>query len=352
MTVSLPVLPAEAWGHASAAPRSSATPSTGPLADPLGRGVGYLRLSLTEACAMRCVYCRPSFLRNPRNEQRLRPQQLERLVRHLAKHHGLVKVRLTGGDPTSRPELTEIIERIAAVPGIEDLAMTTNGLTLARQAKAYRRAGLMRVNVSLDTLDPQRFRRMTGVDGLQRVLDGIDEAVAVGLTPVKLNTVVVRGENLDDLPGLLGYAADRGVTLRMIELMPMGPLADGWDERYAPERMMRRALAETVTRYTPLRQGHDAARRYRVGLRDGRSATLGFITPMSCNFCADCNRLRVAADGTLYPCLMDRPAGSIADALGPGTTGRQIDAALRASLSHKAPEHPTTGYVMMTKIGG
>ncbi|MEM1211779.1 MAG: GTP 3',8-cyclase MoaA [Planctomycetota bacterium] len=356
MSVSLPVLPAEALRpdpQIQATHRAAATPApNGPLADPLGRGVGYLRLSLTEACAMRCVYCRPSFLRNPRNEQRLSPAQLERLVRHLARHHGLHKVRLTGGDPTSRPELLEIIERIAAVPGIDDLAMTTNGLTLARQAEHYRRAGLKRVNVSLDTLDTQRFRAMTGVDGLDQVLAGIDAATDAGLTPIKLNTVVVRGQNLDDLPGLVGFAADRGITLRMIELMPMGPLAEGWDERYAPERMMRRALAGTVTRYTALRQGHDAARRYRVRLRDGRSATLGFITPMSCNFCADCNRLRVAADGTLYPCLMDRPTGSIADALQPGTTRRRIDSALRAALAHKAPEHPTTGFVTMTRIGG
>ncbi|MEX2672913.1 MAG: radical SAM protein, partial [Phycisphaeraceae bacterium] len=262
------------------------------LQDTHGRRIGYLRLSLTKACAMRCTYCRPAKLSQPRGEPMLSVHEIDSLVRHLAAHHGLHKVRLTGGDPTSRPELTEIIGRIAAVPGIDDLAMTTNALTLPHRAREYAAAGLKRVNISLDTLDPERFARLTGVDGLARVLQGIAAAEAAGLSPIRINSVVVRGQNEQDLPNLVRFAAARGLEVRFIELMPMGPLAAQWGERYVSEAKMHEHLDAIVCHWAPVEQGHDAARRYRVTLDDGAQATIGFITPMSCNFCAACNRIR------------------------------------------------------------
>ena len=304
---------------------------------------------------MRCTYCRPAKLENPRGEERLSPEEIEGLVRHLVERHGLRKVRLTGGDPTSRGELTEIIRRVAEVPGVKDLAMTTNGLTLPRRASEYAAAGLGRVNISLDTLDRRRFAKLTGVDGLGRVLEGIDAALEAGLWPIKLNTVVVRGQNEQDLPDLVRFAAERGLEARFIELMPMGPLADRWRERYVPEARMRRRLDGAIVSWRALEQGHDAARRYRVVLDDawgGREATIGFITPMSCNFCSDCDRIRVAADGTLYPCLMDRPAGSLRPALRSGLDPDRLDGLLAAGLARKAPEHPHDGFAVMTHIGG
>lgn len=330
-----------------------ATPPTPGLpAAPDGRTIGYLRISLTRGCAMRCLYCRPAVDRNPHAEQRLTPAQLEALARHLVGRHGVKKIRLTGGDPTSRPDLLQIIERLAAIPGLDDLAMTTNGLTLARQAHRYREAGLKRVNVSLDTLDRRRFAHMTGVDGLAQVLAGLDAAHAAGLTDIKLNTVVVRGQNLDDLPSLLKFAADRALTLRLIELMPMGPLAADWQGRYVDERAMRRRLAETVRRYELLDQGRSAARPYRVTLRDGRRLTLGFITPMSCNFCHACDRLRIGADGAIFPCLMDQPRGTVAPAFVGGFDSKLCDTLLARAYRHKADVHPETGPTVMTHIGG
>ncbi len=320
--------------------------------DPLGRGIGYLRLSLTRGCSMRCTYCRPETDANPRGELRLSPSEIEQLVRHLTEHHGLNKVRLTGGDPTSRPELLQIIERIASVPGVADLAMTTNGLTLERMAQHYRAAGLRRVNISLDTLDRDRFTRLTGVDGLDRVLRGIDAARAAGLSPIKLNTVVVRGQNESCLIELARFAAPRNLELRFIELMPMGPLASDWRERYVPASEVRERLSRAMRFDSLLPQGHDAARRHHVTLDDGRRATIGFITPMSCNFCADCNRLRITADGGIYPCLMDHPAGSLLSALRPAFDAERVDRLLRQAYTKKQPEHPAAGPVTMTAMGG
>lgn len=324
----------------------------GGLVDRLGRGVGYLRLSLTKACSMRCTYCRPGRIASIRGEPTLTLDEIQRLVEHLADRHGLSKVRLTGGDPTSRRELTEIIERVAGVKGVRDVAMTTNGLTLVKRAREYRDAGLRRINISLDTLHPQRFAALTGVDGLERVLRGLDAARDAGLWPIRLNSVVVRGQNEQDLPDLVRFAAANGYEARFIELMPMGPLASSWKQRYVPESDMWAILDPIIRSWTPIEQGHDAARRYRVRLDDGAEAVIGFITPMSCNFCAACNRIRIAADGRLYPCLMDKPAGSILEALRPEFDPGLLDAILAQGLGQKRDEHPHDGHAVMTHIGG
>jgi cyclic pyranopterin phosphate synthase len=345
----LPVLTNARHTAESAVSATTATPP--PLRDHFGRGIGYLRLSLTKACAMRCLYCRPAMLEQPRDEPQLTPGEIEALVRHLAERHGLSKVRLTGGDPTSRREFKDILARVARVSGIDDLAITTNGLTLRRHAQAYADAGLKRLNISLDTLDPERFATLTGVDQLDRVIEGIDAAKKAGLDPVKLNTVVVRDRNESDLPGLVHFAADRGLEARFIELMPMGPLAEKWAERYVPEFEIWRALEPIVEQAQPLEQGSDAARRYRVRLSDGRWVTVGVITPMSCNFCANCNRIRIASDGTLYPCLMDEPADSLLPAVRP-FDGELLDRYLADGLAGKRAEHPHDGFVTMTHIGG
>lgn len=301
---------------------------------------------------MRCTYCRPALIDRPHGEPMLDVDEVENLVGHLAERHGLYKVRLTGGDPTSRPDLGRIIAAIAGVPGVSEVAMTTNALTLPHRARDYAEAGLQRVNVSLDTLDRQRFKTMTGVDGLGRVLAGLDAAESAGLGPIRLNTVVVRGQNDGDLSSLVRFAARRGFEARFIELMPMGPLAAQWAERYVSEAEMRRRLDPMVHHWQPMAQGHDAARRYRVTLDDGQQATVGFITPMSCNFCAACNRIRIAADGTLYPCLMDKPANSLLPALRPRFDADYLDELIAIGLERKAPEHPHEGFVVMTHIGG
>ncbi len=323
----------------------------GPLADAQGRTIAYLRLSLTKGCSMRCTYCRPAFYDAPHDEPVLSPGEIEQLVRHLAARYGLNKVRLTGGDPTARPDLLEIIERLARGPAVAELAMSTNGLTLAKKAAEYRQAGLHRVNVSLDSLDPARFAAITGVDGLPRVLAGIDAAAAAGLR-VKLNTVVLRKENDEELPALLAFAAERGLEIRFIELMPMGPLAAQWSQRYVSVAEMRRRLSPRVTHWHPLPRTSASARREEVMLEDRRTAIVGFITPMSNHFCDRCDRIRIAADGTLYPCLMDEAGPALLPALRPRLDERELDRLLRAGLRGKAAVHPHDAPAVMTSIGG
>lgn len=322
------------------------------MQDGHGRRIRYLRLSLTRACGMRCVYCRPAALRSDAADDTLTPSELQALVQHLVSTHGLRKVRLTGGEPTTRADLLEIVSRLAGISGLQELALTTNGLLLERLATPLARAGLRRVNVSLDSLEARRFARITGVDGLPRVLAGIAAAVRSGLAPVKLNTVVVRGENDDELPGLVRFAAERGLEIRFIELMPMGPLADQWSQRYVSEADMRERLDPSVREWIEMPRDAGSARRFRVVLADGRSARVGFITPMSCPFCDRCDRIRIGSEGALYPCLMDRPSGSLRAALRPVFDSRRLDSILATGLGTKAVEHPAVGFGVMTHIGG
>lgn len=319
--------------------------------DSHGRTVSYLRLSLTPVCQLRCVYCGPSFHTNHAPDM-LTPAELERAVRRLVGSHGVRKVRLTGGDPTARSDLVEIIERLARIEGIADLAMTTNGLSLATRAREYADAGLGRVNVSLDSLDREQFKCTTGVDGLERVRKGIDAALETCMAPLKINTVVLRGENEAQLPGLVRFAAARGVAIRFIELMPMGPLASSCADRYIPAEAMRASLDGVIAEWTPLTQGSDSAASFRVRLHTGETATVGFITPMSCNFCSACNRIRIASDGSLYPCLMDRPAASIMPAVRPRFDPDAFDRLLLRGMAQKKREHPMRGHVTITIVGG
>ena len=318
------------------------------------RPLHYLRLSITTQCPMRCLYCRPAGVEETADfaEPPLSSQEIETLVRHLIIGHCLRKVRLTGGDPTSRDDLLEIVSRLALVPGLETLAMTTNGLRLPHLAADLAAAGLHRINISLDSLDADRFARITGTTGLSQVLRGIEAAQASGLEPVKINTVVMRGRNDDEVGDFVRFAATRDVEIRFIELMPMGPLAAQWRDLYVPSATVRATLEPLVKRWQPATQGADSAHCFDLELKGGGRARVGFISPMSCPFCSACNRLRVASNGAYYPCLMDRPAGSLLPALRPRFDPALLDSLLAAGLAAKAPEHPSTGFVRMTHIGG
>lgn len=319
--------------------------------DAQGRTIRYLRLSVTPACSMRCAYCRPAADGGGASEM-MSVGEIRALVGHLTRNHGLRKVRLTGGEPTARPDLLDIVRSLTSLQKPPTVVLTTNGLTLHRQARELADAGLHRVNISLDSLDRANFRRITGIDALDLALRGIDAALAAGLTPVKLNCVVLRGHNDHELGDLVRFAARRGVEIRFIELMPMGPLAGRWQDRFVSEGEMRRRLEGTVATWQPLAIGSEAARRHRVTLDEGGACTIGFITPMSCPFCDACDRIRIGADGTLYPCLMDRPSGGVLEALRPALDPERLDAILARGLAGKAPEHPAAGVGVMTRIGG
>jgi len=340
-----------AHGKVEIVPRKLPLLSTGPaLRDATGRMVGYLRLSLTRACGMRCLYCRPEVIAHPADEL-LSVGELETFARFLVERYGLRKIRLTGGEPTARRELLQIAERLAQIEGLRELTLTTNGLTLAKAAADFVAAGIGRVNVSLDSLDPDRFAALTGVRGVERVVAGIDAAARAGLGP-KVNTVVMRGHNDAELPELLKFALRRGLEIRFIELMPMGPLASRFDDWFVSGDEVRERLSPVVATWTPLAHGSAAARRHAVMLRDGTSGTVGFVTPMSDHFCDGCNRVRVAGDGSFYPCLMGPPAGNVREALRPELDDVRLARLLEAGLGGKPERHSPWGHGVMTDIGG
>ena len=322
------------------------------MEDIFSRRIRYLRLSITPACAMRCVYCRPEVYQGGGLGDFLSVEEMARLVAYLVEQHGLRKVRVTGGEPTSRPDVVEIVGRLAGICGLEQLVMTTNGLTLARQAMAFKKAGLQRINVSVDSLNAARFAKITGVAGLERVLRGIEAAREAGLSPVKINCVVVRGENEDELADLLLWAAAEELEIRFIELMPMGPLRDRWSQRYVTEGQMRHHLNRVVEEWRAVEYGSASARKYEARLRNGGMAKVGFITAMSQPFCGQCDRLRITAEGEIYPCLMDEPRGNIMPAIRPVFDEEHLEAILRKCLSVKAREHPAYGFAVMTQLGG
>ena len=276
----------------------------GCINDAFNRPINYLRVSVTDRCNLRCVYCMPTDgVQLMPHEDILRYEEIERIVR-AASSLGLSKVRLTGGEPLVRAGIVGLVHALANVPGIDDLAMTTNGILLAQQARALAAAGLRRVNVSLDTLRPERFARLCRVGRLEQVLEGIEAAQAEGLAPVKLNTVVVRGLNDDEVAEIARTTLERDWHVRFIELMPMVQSGDWEADGYVPASEIK-ARVETVGPLTPAagpaRPGDGPARYYRL---PGARGTVGFITPVSEHFCFQCNRLRLTADGKLRPCLL------------------------------------------------
>jgi cyclic pyranopterin phosphate synthase len=275
------------------------------LADRFGRQLTYLRISVTDRCNMRCDYCRPAadaYKAEPHN-QILRYEEIERIVR-VAAGMGVTKLRITGGEPLVRRDLLTLVEKLAVVDGITDLSLTTNATLLGKYAADLAAAGLKRVNISLDSLNSLRFRKLTGGE-LAPVLAGIEAAKAAGLFPIKLNTVLMRGINAggehSEVAELIDFAAANKATIRFIELMPMKQGMD-WDKHYISidEVLQREDVRARVDVDTVL-QTENTAARY-LPLKDG-SGEVGFIMPMSERFCEGCNRLRLTSDGGLRSCL-------------------------------------------------
>ncbi|MEA3345258.1 MAG: GTP 3',8-cyclase MoaA, partial [Chloroflexota bacterium] len=273
------------------------------LIDRYGRAITYLRISVTDRCNLRCVYCMPAegiHLRS--HEEILRYEEIVRIVR-VAVGMGIRFVRLTGGEPLVRKELVKLVRMLRAIPGLEELSMTTNGTLLADHAQALAEAGLDRVNISLDSLRPERFHRITRLGNLSDVLKGIEAAERAGLVPLKLNTVVMRGLNDDEVVELARLTLEHGWHVRFIEPMPVGSRTL-WDGiRYVPGSEVRDRIEEALgsLRSTQGPKGHGPARNFKLPRSLG---TVGFITPWSENFCASCNRMRLTADGRIRPCLL------------------------------------------------
>ena len=265
------------------------------MLDRFGRSITYLRLSVTELCNLRCRYCMPEegICKLPR-EQILTQEEMIRAV-EAAAELGIVKVRITGGEPLIRPDILDICRKVSQVEGIQETVITTNGIRLPELAVPLREAGVQRVNISLDTLDPYKYTRMTRGGKLEDALHGIQAALEAGFSKVKINTVLIGGFNDDEIRKLAQLTMDWPVDVRFIELMPMAGNAEFGPESYIPVARVVDALPEAV-----FEQDEGVARMYRI---PGAAGRIGLISALSQHFCASCSRIRLTADGHLKPCL-------------------------------------------------
>lgn len=296
-----------------------------PLIDQFGRRITYLRLSVTDRCDLRCAYCMPerqTFL--PRKEV-LSLEELHSLALGFI-DRGVNKIRLTGGEPLVRRDMIELVRALGRKlgDGLDELTLTTNATQLAQHAEDLFEAGVRRVNVSLDTLDRKTFAELTRRDSLPQVLEGIAAAQAAGLA-VKLNTVALKGVNEAEIPALVEWAHGRGMELTLIEVMPLGEVEGDRFDQYLPLDAVRKALEQRFTLTPSAHRSGGPARYVDVAETGGR---LGFITPLTGNFCEGCNRVRVTATGQLFACLGGMEQVDLRAAL----RGEDPDAALAAAL--------------------
>ncbi len=305
-----------------------------PLVDSFGRVHRDLRISVTDRCNFRCTYCMPEegMTWLPKDDV-LTFEELERVARVLVERHGIESIRLTGGEPTVRAHLPVLVRKLAALP--VDLALTTNGATLRSVAAGLAAAGLRRVNVSLDTLRPERFLELTRRDQLDDVLDGIDAAVAAGLAPVKLNVVVVRGVNDDEIVELAAFGRSRGVTVRFIEWMPLDA-SDAWtnDQVVTQAEIVERVGAAFPLE--PIRRGSEPAERFRY--LDG-AGEVGVIPSVTRPFCEQCDRIRLTADGQLRSCLFSLEDHDLRGVLRAGGDDDELSDAIEACVGAKWAGH-------------
>lgn len=306
-----------------------------PLVDGFGRRIGYLRLSVTDRCDFRCSYCMPMEMGFLPKSEILTLEELDSIASAFVAR-GVTRIRLTGGEPLVRKGLLTLVESLSRYlgQGLEELTLTTNGSQLARFAEPLRAAGVRRINVSLDTLDEGRFRRITRTGELAPVLEGLAAARAAGLR-VKINMVALKGLNEDDILPMAQWCAERGHDLTYIETMPLGLVEEDRTDRYLPLTEVRRRLESRLTLVPTAERTGGPARYVRVA-ETGQQ--LGFITPLTHNFCESCNRVRVTATGTLFLCLGQDNRLELRDILreqGPGA----LDAALDKAMKLKPEGH-------------
>lgn len=324
------------------------------IADAWGRNIFYLRVSVTDRCNFRCAYCMPpTGVEWLSHREILSYEEIERVIR-VAARLGVYKVRITGGEPLLRKGLINFIRNVAAMPGILDLAMTTNGGLLSEYAAKLKEVGLTRVNVSLDTLRPDRFKQLTGTDMLEKVLEGIEAACNTGLTPVKINVVVMKDLNEDELADFARMTLTKPYQIRFIEHMPFRS-AKGKNEKLVSVSRMKEILAAGgFPTLLPTTQGDGPARVFRI---PGALGSVGFISPVTSHFCEECNRIRLTADGRIKPCLLSDQEHNIKTILRSGCTDQDLEDYLVKAVWDKPSQHlldeATTELNQgMFKIGG
>jgi GTP 3',8-cyclase len=310
----------------------------GALVDRLGRTHDSLRLSVTDRCNLRCLYCMPESTDDFQDaESLLSFQHVQRVVGVLASV-GVSKVRFTGGEPTLRARLPELVAMIRGVEGITDLAMTTNGLRMVDLAVPLKEAGLQRVNISLDALSDEVFQRMARRDGLDRTLDGIAATLAAGFDEVRLNALAIRGLNEDQIVPLVEFARDRNLTMRFIEYMPLGGDRSWREDQVLTGSEARRIIERAIGPLTSIARPHPSQPSSDFGFVDGRGG-VGFINPVTEPFCGACNRLRLTASGALRNCLFSHREWDLKPLLDAGAGDDALLASIHDCVLNKEPGH-------------
>ncbi|QWW69755.1 GTP 3',8-cyclase MoaA [Rhizobium sp. WYJ-E13] len=308
----------------------------GPMIDPFGRAVTYLRVSVTDRCDFRCTYCMAENMTFLPKKDLLTLEELDRLCSaFIAK--GVRKIRLTGGEPLVRKNIMYLVRQLGEQigSGLDELTITTNGSQLARHAQELYDCGVRRINVSLDTLDPDKFRRITRWGDFAKVMEGIDAAQKAGLK-IKLNAVALKDFNEAEMPAMLRFAHGRGMDLTVIETMPMGEIEEDRTDQYLPLSKLRADLEAQFTLTDIDYQTGGPARYVRVAETGGR---LGFITPLTHNFCESCNRVRLTCTGTLYMCLGQNDAVDLRAALRATEDDGLLHAAIDEAITRKPKGH-------------
>lgn len=265
------------------------------MIDNYGRNINYLRLSVTQRCNLRCAYCG---MECEKNEREMTPQDIEKAVSVFA-DLGIRKVRLTGGEPLVRKDIIEIAKRVSSVKGIETVALTTNGVLLEEYAEPLKKAGVQSVNISLDTMDREQYKNITGADCLDKVLAGIKEAEKVGLYPIRINSVLIKGKNDNALNQLIDLGRKNEIDVRFIELMPFSKTGENKKNMVSGEEILR-----FYPELKPVETERNSAAKYYKG--ENFKGRIGLITPVSHKFCSKCNRIRLLSDGKIKPCLGDK----------------------------------------------
>jgi cyclic pyranopterin phosphate synthase len=312
-------------------------PAATPLVDPFGRAISYIRVSVTDRCDFRCVYCMSEDMNFLPKQDLLTLEELDRLCSAFVTR-GTRKIRITGGEPLVRRGIMTLFHSLSRhldSGALEELTVTTNGSQLARYAAELADCGVKRINVSLDTLDPDRFRAITRWGDLGKVMQGLDAAQKAGLA-VKINAVALKGVNEDEFPTLIDWAHGRGMDLTFIEVMPLGDIEAARVDQYLPLNAVRAQLMDRYTLEDIDYQTGGPARYVRIRETGGR---LGFITPMTHNFCEGCNRVRVTCTGTLYMCLGQEDAADLRAPLRASESDRPLMEAMESAIARKPKGH-------------
>ena len=293
------------------------------LIDNLGREISYLRVSVTDRCNYRCIYCKPEeqFEFIP-HEEILRYEEIVEIIEE-AVNLGVTKVRITGGEPLVRKGVVDFIKKLKEIKKLEDISLTTNGFFLSEYAEKLKDAGLNRVNISLDSLQEEKYKRITRGGSLEKALKGIDSALKAGLLPIKINTVLIRGINDDEVEDFVRLTLGRPLNIRFIEFMPSGEeLKDNYRDKFISVLEIKESLAEKYSfRPIDINSGNGPAKYYQI---KGGQGTIGFITALSQHFCKTCNRIRLTSEGKLRPCLFSNMEVDIKQAIRNAKTDDKI----------------------------